>query len=144
MRQAADRSPVPWWTGLPFTAAAAAAWIVLALNSPTTTYHFAPMVAAAAWPVALRLRVGLRLSAKAVSVAAGRGIAVALAVTLALASTGALAGPTFFGTPHALAESLVMAGIGAVIGVLFARRTVRSNDGNGRSTMDLTKGSSDG
>lgn len=126
MTRASAGSLAPWWAGLPVTVAATAGWVLLAVTSPTTTYHFAPAVVAAAWPVARRMRVGQRLSAKAVSATVGGGIAVALIVTLALALTGALLGPTFFGSDGAVVEVLVMIAVGALIGVAFAVRSARA------------------
>lgn len=128
MSAAVARSRVPWWTGLPFTVAAAVGWIALAVNTPTTTYHFAPTVVAAAWPVAMRPRAGHRLSARELAVSTGGGIALASIVTVALTFVGALAGPTFFGTDAAVAETWLMAALGAVIGFLFALRSARAKD----------------
>lgn len=144
MSDAVARSRVPWWTGLPFTIVAAAGWVALAVSTPTTTYHFAPTVVAAAWPVARRPRAGHRLSKRAVAATVGGGAAVALAVTVALASADALAGPTFFGTDGAVVETLVMAGVGVVIGLVFALRSARAKDDEGSTEFGQTTRSRNG
>lgn len=117
---------VAWWTGAPFALAMAAAWVVLALLNPTTTYHFAPSIVAAAPQVARRLRAQRRLPPRDLAIGAGVGVVLALAATAGLAGAGALAGPTFFGTPHALAETLVVIAVGGVAATVFALRGVRN------------------
>lgn len=126
VNDAVARTPMPWWTGLPFTIATAAAWIALAVNTPTTTYHFAPAVVAAAWPVARRLRLEDRLPARVIAVSIGGGAAFAIAVTVELTLADALAGPTFFGPGGAVKETWVMAGLGSLIGLVFALKPARA------------------
>ncbi|MGH3951381.1 MAG: hypothetical protein ACRDSE_20065 [Pseudonocardiaceae bacterium] len=119
---------VPWWTGLPFLLGIAAVWLTLAVTSPSTTYHFAPMIMAAAVPVARRSRTGGRLAWRELAVAAAAGVVASLSVTILLVSLDALSGPTFFGTPGAVRETLVMTGLGALIGLLIGSwRTSRSS-----------------
>lgn len=109
---------VPWWSGIPFLGAAVAVWAMLAMNVADTTYHFAPMIVAAAWPMARRLRARRRLSVLAIVVTAGGGTVLALITTAALAVAGALTGPTFFGTEGAVGETLIMVGVGSALGLV--------------------------
>ncbi len=117
----------PWWVGLLVTLAAAVGWFVLATGTPTTTYHFAPAVVVAAWPVRRRLRAGRALRGPAAGTATAGGALVALVTTGLLAAVGALAGPTLFGIPTAstetLAAILVGAAAGAGLAVVGGRRT---------------------
>ncbi|WP_051399864.1 hypothetical protein [Haloechinothrix halophila] len=125
------RSPTPWWTGVPVTVAVGAGWIALAVANPTTTYHFAPTVLAAALPVSRRMRTEDRLSPRSLIVATSAGLGLALSVTAVLAWLGALAGPTFVGTPAAGTETVVMAAVGAVVAVAYGRKPARGNRANG-------------
>lgn len=125
------RPAVPWWTGVPITAAAAAGWIALAVTNPTTTYHFAPTVLAAALPVSRRIRTEDRLSPRSLIVATSAGLGFALVVTAVLAWLGALAGPTFVGTAAAGAETVVMAVVGAAAAMAYGRKPARGNRTNG-------------
>lgn len=52
------RAAGPWQAGLVVTLLAAVGWFTLATANPTTSYHLAPAVVAAAWPVTRRLRAG--------------------------------------------------------------------------------------
>lgn len=144
MNEPMARLRVPWWTGLPFTIAAAAGWIMLAVNTPTTTYHFAPTVVAAAWPAARRVRAGHRLSMRAVATTVGGGAVVALALTAGLATRGALAGPTFFGTDAAVAETWLMAVLGALIGLAFAVAPARAKHDEGSTEIEYPTRSRNG
>lgn len=110
------RHAVPWRVEVPFTVALATGWVVLALTVPSTTYHFAPSMVAASWPVAQRLRAGRRLRPSRIALVNVGGMALVGASTAALDSVGALSGPTFAGTPGALGETLVMAGLGVLVG----------------------------
>lgn len=125
---------VPWWTGVPITVGVAAAWIALAVNSPTTTYHFAPAVLAAVVPVSRRLRAEERLPTTDLLFAAGAGLAAALVVTAVLSGLGALTGPTFAGTPGATVETLVMAVAGAAVGVAYGLKPAGRRTGSGVTT----------
>lgn len=115
----ADVEPVPWWTGIPFMVALCVGWMLLALTVPATTYHFAPTMVAATWPVAQRLRSGHRLRPLRLGITSGGGAVIVLAVTAVLESMDALSGPTVFGTEGALGETVVMTGVGVLIGLVF-------------------------
>lgn len=92
---------------------AAAVWVVLASRNPELTYHFAPLIAAGAWPIA-----GSRPWA-----AIGSG-AIALAAASALQLAGSLEGPDLVGGEAAFAEAILFALIGAGAG--WARAVSRS------------------
>lgn len=71
---------VAWWTGAPFALTMAAGWVVLALLNPTTPYHFAPSIVAAAPPVARCLQARRRLRPADVGAAVGGLAAVVFAL----------------------------------------------------------------
>ena len=98
----------------------AGSWGLLARATPGRTYHFAPVVVAAAWPAARRALAG-RVDARRGLRAAVSGLGVALLVTLALAGVGALDGPALVGDSTA-AESMVAAFAGAFWGLRIATR----------------------
>lgn len=110
----------PWWAGLLVTLAVAVGWFVLATGNPTTTYHFAPALVVAAWPIGRRLRAGRPLPVAAAATTTAGSAVLAVVTTLLLAAGDALAGPTLFGIPTALTESLASIGVGAVIGAGLA------------------------
>jgi hypothetical protein len=109
-----------WHAGLVLAALVAAIWFALASGNPTTTYHFAPAVVAAAWPVGRRLRVTGALPAGTALVIALGGALLALATTVLLATRNALAGPALFGLPSAFAETLAGVAVGALAGAALA------------------------
>lgn len=92
----------------------AAIWMGLAINRPESTFHFAPAVAAAAWPVTARIRSGAA-SNRAAGLAALGGLVVALAATLILEGVDALEGPEVIGG-SALGESIIASVVGAAWG----------------------------
>lgn len=115
----------PWWAGLTITLAVATGWFVLATGNPTTTYHFAPVLVAAAWPVGRRLRAGRALPAGAALATTAGSTALAAVTTLLLSTAGALIGPALPGIPTALTETLAGIALGAAMGTGLA--TVRSH-----------------
>lgn len=111
--------------GLLVSLAAAVAWAVLASRTPTNTYHFAPMVVAAASAV-VDGSMGAGLTQRRTVNAALGGVIIALATAAILAAKGDLDGPTFWetrGTTAVLIEHAVFAVIGAVGGFVYAVRT---------------------
>jgi hypothetical protein len=93
---------------------------VLALVSPTVTYHLLPPVAAAAWPVTGRL-VSSRLTRPAALSAAVAGFRPVAATTAALDRAAALSGPALVGG-SAAHEALLFAAGGAIWGSWAAIR----------------------
>lgn len=115
----AARAAGPWHAGLGVTLLAAVGWFALAAANPTTSYHLAPALVAAAWPLARRLRAGRPLPSATALVTALGGVLVAVAVTLLLSARGALAGPIVFGIPP-LAEALLSVVLGVMVGAASA------------------------
>ncbi|AEA23518.1 glutaredoxin [Amycolatopsis echigonensis] len=113
------RAAGPWQAGLAVTLLAAAGWFALATANPTTSYHLAPAVVAAAWPIARRLRAGRPLPIGAAALTAFGGALIAVAVTLLLSARDALAGPILFGVPP-LTEALLSVALGFVVGTVLS------------------------
>ncbi len=122
--------------GAGWSLAAAAGWLVLAMTHPTTTYHFAPLLTALAWPLGAtrnpdrphRGRDGLRaLIGSALLAGTVLGI---------LALAGALDGPALIGSTAA-EESLILIAAGTLIGSAFLRPRGGSNAAQGPETTGL-------
>lgn len=96
------------------SAAITGVWAALALRSPMVTYHFAPALAAAAWPVTARVVHGQATSGAAVGAAAG-GLVITLLATIALSLIDALRGPVLVGG-NATGESVLFAVVAAIWG----------------------------
>ncbi len=111
-------------TGLVWTALVGLAWLALAGWQPTTTWHLAPLLLAAAWAwvVAQDLAPGDRSARGALTRAGIGGLLAATAVTLGLAAAGRLQGPTYAGSGSVVTEALLLAGAGAGIAVLVGGR----------------------
>jgi hypothetical protein len=119
--------------GVALAALAAIGWVVLAIRTPTNTYHFAPLVVALAAPIAARSDPARSDPARSdlggsespwsrLFVGCVGGV-VAAAIGLSLAASGNLEGPTFWGEGGALGEVLLFSIGGAVAGgVLMWRR----------------------
>ena len=117
------------WAGVGWTAAAAVLWVVLAVWRPTTTWHLAPVLLAAAWAwvISQDVRSGDRAGAVRVAAAALAGFVVTVGVTLGLAGAGLLRGPTLWGSADVVAESLLLGAAAALLGALLgARRALRA------------------
>jgi glutaredoxin len=137
--QAADRAGRGrWWSGALLALLVAVVWFGLATTHPATTYHVAPLLVAAAWPLGRRWRAGSALPLTGALVPVAGGALVALATTLVLTVRHALVGPTLLGPGSALAETLIATVVGAGLGLLAGtrgRRTSASNEGR-QSTAD--------
>ncbi len=112
------------YLGLVWAVAAAVAWIVLAARTPTSTFHFAPMVVAAAWVIYDGYSEGGVTPHRAVNDALA-GLFVAAAATTLLELRGDLLGPVFW--PHGpdspvVAEHLMFAAGGAILGLAASLR----------------------
>lgn len=94
--------------------AAAAVWFVLALNNPTLTYHFAPIIVSGAWPVLLPGRTSRDLWAAGIG-----AMGMALIVTLALSLSDSLRGPDLLKGDAATAEMILFSVLGAAIAIAF-------------------------
>lgn len=108
--------------------AATGLWFALAWRSPTSTYHFAPIVGAAVGPYVTRTKFGPTTLTAAVRVAA-LGAAITIAAALVLWSQDRMLGPTFWSEDGAVVESLAFALLGAVVGaVLLTERDSPAKD----------------
>jgi hypothetical protein len=96
------------------TIAVLAIWAALSLRRPELTYHFGPLLAAAAWPVTHRSRHGRVTRSAALRLAAAAFIIVAAASTAVWLWDG-LNGPALVGG-SALAEAFIAAAVGAAYG----------------------------
>lgn len=115
-------------TGLVWTLVVAVMWILLVAWRPTTTWHLAPLLMAAAWPWV----VGQDLSAsdptarRGVLIAGAGGLAAGSALTATLAFAGRLDGPTWTGAGTPVVEAFLLTGAGALVATLLGlMRTVR-------------------
>lgn len=108
-----------WCTGLGLALVVALGWFALAATHPATTYHLAPAVVAAAWPVVRRLRAGRGLPAAGALLTSLGSTTIAITTTVLLLARNALAGPALFAVP-VLAETLISAALGAFAGAVLA------------------------
>jgi hypothetical protein len=112
------------WRGATVSLLAAGVWWVLAARTPTNTYHFAPLIVAAAWAAVeatseagLTPRMSVRLGIA--------GFLLASIVTVLIDAAGNLEGPVFWEEsedPPVVFEHLVGSALGALGGVAFAIR----------------------
>ncbi|WP_308283411.1 glutaredoxin family protein [Pseudonocardia nigra] len=111
--------------GAVWAAVVALVWVLLAVWRPTTTWHVAPALLAAAWPwvVAQDLRGGDRAGVGRLVGAGVGSVAVAALVTLGLDRADLLRGPTVLGLASATVEALMLAGAAAVVVVLLGLGT---------------------
>jgi len=112
------------WRGGLASIAAGVGWWMFASRSPSSTYHFAPSVVAAAW-VVLEGTSSAGLTPRRTLQIGQMGLLVAVAFTLGLSGAGHLEGPVFWS--HAddapvVLEHVIFAVVGAVIGVAIALR----------------------
>lgn len=119
------------WGGVLLALVMAVVWFGPATAHPATTYHVAPLLVAAVWPLERRWRAGVALPIRAALTAAAGSTAVALATMLVLVLRHAVAAP-------GLVETLIAIGLGAGLGVVLAcwpRRHATESD-PGESTVD--------
>jgi len=95
-------------------------WVVVALMRPTSTFHLAPFLVAAAPPVLFALDDNNRTDWTTMFRLAGGGTAFALAATLAVSVLGAMQGPAFEVYSGPLVEAVVFTAVGSVVGIGFA------------------------
>lgn len=100
-------------------------WVLLAVRTPTATYHLAPLLVAAAMPVVRRWVTDAPVRPRSAVALAATGLAIALATTVGLAWQGMLAGPDVAGGDHAAGESALLAVLGAALGGWIAGRQGR-------------------
>lgn len=103
-------------------------WAVLAWRTPTSTFHFAPIIAAGSLPVVQRMnttRLPLGLAARQSAL----GVGSTLLVGVALHISNRLEGPTFWTEGGAIYEVLGFAAVGGVFGLWYASRAEASSQG---------------
>lgn len=97
--------------------AATGFWLVLAWRTPSSTHHFAPLIAAMLWGfIARSTDDDGRLSRAGTSWAFGGGLALAVGATIVLALADKLQGPGLYGSLPVVPELLLHSVAGAVIG----------------------------
>ncbi len=114
--------------GLIWTLVVAVVWAVLAAWRPTTTWHFAPLILAAAWPWVVGQDTSSRdpSTRRRIMLSGSSGLGAALALTAVLASAGRLDGPTWTGSGSPVVEALLLSVGGAAIATTMGLlRTVR-------------------
>jgi glutaredoxin-like protein len=122
-----DAGPrAPWWQPAVAALGLALLWGLLAVRTPTTTYHLAPLLVAGAAPMAGRWRLRAPVRSRVALAWAVLGLLVALAAAAVLALRGLLAGPDITGGNAAVAETVLLAVLGAALGWWLARRGGRS------------------
>ena len=104
---------------LQYAVALAVLWAVLAWNSPSTTYHLAPLLVAGVAPAALLLDDG-RSPWQTALVAGVAGVSLALITTAGLSLGERLIGPSLLPSGGAVVEAVVFASLGAAVGVVAA------------------------
>lgn len=105
---------------LVWSVALAALWVVVALIRPTSTFHLAPFLIAAAPLVLFMLDGNKRADWAVVLRLAAIGITLALTAMFVVSILGAMQGPSFEGFSDPLAEAAVFTVAGAAVGVGFA------------------------
>ena len=116
-----------WSVGVWAPIAATVFWVVLAVRTPTNTFHFAPTVVAVVWPLLRRVDARDPLPSAEARLVAGAGTALAIAVGSALAFSGNLDGPALWGASDGvlddpLFEVIVFALVGGFAGYRVASR----------------------
>lgn len=103
-----------------WSVALAGLWVVVALVRPTSTFHLAPFLIAAAPPVLFILDGDTGADRATVYRLAAVGMAIAVMATFIVAVAGAMQGPAFEGFPGPFVEALVFTAVGTVVGIGFA------------------------
>ena len=106
--------------GAALTALVCVVWIFLARRSPELHYHFAPLIAAALWPLSLRTQ-GRRSVQDAVVGGVG-AVVLTWATTLLIQHAGYMDGPNFLERGPAWPEAVLFAVLGALVGARTASR----------------------
>lgn len=101
--------------------AAAILWIVLAWRTPTSTYHFAPIVVVLAGPFVVRQRTSHRPLVQAAKIV-GISVMVAVAALVLLALATKMEGPTFWSDDGAPLEAALFTAASALAAVALLTR----------------------
>jgi hypothetical protein len=101
-------------------------WIVVAFLRSGSTFHLAPILVAAAFPIMYAFDPEDRISARDLLPPTVAGLAIALVTTLILAVAGEMTGPSLLPFGGAATEAVVFSLAGAIggfgIGLLRANR----------------------
>ncbi len=100
-------------------------WVVVALVRSGTTFHLAPILVAAALPVAVAYDTRDQTSTRDLVLATVVGLAMALVATLILTLADEMTGPSLLPSGGAITEAVVFSLIGALGGFVIA--TLRRN-----------------
>ena len=95
-------------------------WVGVALLRSGTTFHLAPLLVAAAFPVAVSYDVEEPISLGGLVLAALLGLGIALVGSLILAAAGVMTGPSLLPFGGATTEAVLFALVGAIGGFVIA------------------------
>lgn len=118
----ATGGPRPSATGLIWTVVVAVVWIALVAWRPTTTWHAAPLLMAAAWPwvAGQDLRPGRPGGRREVVLTGAAGLALTVLLAAVLSRADRFRGPTLTHAGHGvLAEAALLASAGAAAAVAW-------------------------
>lgn len=108
----------PLFKAIGYSLGFALLWAVLAVVRPSTTFHLAPLLVAAAVPTVYRMQGG-RSRPVALRLAAA-GVGIAVVITFVLGVAGLLDGPSLLPFGGAVDESLLGAAVGGALGLVVA------------------------
>ncbi len=100
-------------------------WVVVAFLRSGTTFHLAPILVAAALPVAVAYDTRGHTSTQQLVLATVGGLAIALVATLILTLADEMTGPSLLPSGGAITEAVVFSLVGAFGGFVIA--TLRGN-----------------
>jgi len=94
-------------------------WMAVAVLRPTSTFHLAPFLIAAAPPVLLVMDDGAFADRAAMLRTGAISSVLALGAALLLFTIGSMDGPVFEAFPGPLAEAIAFTAMGAASGIVF-------------------------
>ena len=100
-------------------------WVVVAFLRSGTTFHLAPILVAAMFPVAVSYDSPDQISTLHLALASVIGLAIALVATLILTLADEMTGPSLLPSGGAVTEAVVFSLVGAIGGFVIA--TLRRN-----------------
>lgn len=112
------------------TAVVAGLWFVLAWRTPTSTFHFAPLIAGGIGPISVRSYLAAP-TRRVVATILGMCAAIVSAAIAGLAAFDRLRGPTFWSPEGALTEVVLFAGIGFVVAAALLLVPFAASSGEG-------------
>ena len=106
--------------GALFTGGVCIVWFFLAARRPELHYHFAPLIAAALWPISLRSNG--RATARDARIGGAGAAGIVLVATGVIDAVGNMLGPNFLHRGQAWPEAVLFAVIAASWGARAASR----------------------